>query len=101
MDTGGDQIGVSRILKWPVPVDDKPHEIGGGPVVLVASPRGRVDELQIWTLEYNGVNRTRNVQVYGTGMELPIFAKPLGSVVLSAGNLVWHVVSVHGPEKVN
>lgn len=87
---------MSRVHKWVVPVDDKPHYIGSGRVVHVDSPRGRIDEVTVWTHEHDPIpgfpDRKDLVQVYGTGQELPPRAIVLGTVVVSNGNLVWHVV---------
>lgn len=76
-----------RVLKWTVPVDDRSHEIGGGPVVGVAA-QGAWDEVVVWTEETDPAP-TRTVRVYGTGHEIPEASRHLGSVV--AGIFVWHV----------
>lgn len=78
-----------RVLKWAVPVDDRPHEIGAGPVVLVACQDGP-DVVQVWTDESAGGQvETRSARVYGTGQYVPAGGGHLGSV--TAGSLVWHV----------
>lgn len=79
-----------RALKWSVPVDDRPHEIGGGKVLHVACQNGP-DAVEVWTLELNDSKRW--VQVFGTGQPLP------GSVTAFVGTalaspLVWHVFEV-------
>ena len=79
------------VLKWTVPVDDAPHKIGSGPVVLVAC-QSSVDTVQVWTDELDVENvKMRSVQVYGTGHDLPLFDDHLGSVITAMGALVWHV----------
>lgn len=83
---------MTAVLKWPVPVDDRPYAIGGGPVVLVACQRGG-DSVQVWTLESPGSQRT--VQVFGTGQLLPENLGPhIGSCMWQSGALVWHVFEV-------
>ena len=84
----------ARVLKWDVPVDDQPHRIGGGDVIHVDSQRGRSDEIQVWTFENDQPVRARVVRVFGTGHTVPLDAKPLGSVVVGGGHLVWHVFEV-------
>jgi len=86
-----------RILKWDVPVDDREHEIGGGPVVHVASQYGKIDEVQVWTHEAAAGTPqfvTRGVRIYGTGQVLPEQSNPIGSAVVADGALVWHVVEL-------
>lgn len=80
-----------RVFKWDVPVDDDWHEIGSGPVVLVAC-QSRADVVQVWTDEPDSENyKVRAVRVYGTGQPVPLFDEHLGSVVTAMGALVWHV----------
>lgn len=99
---------MSRVLKWPVPIDDQWHEIGPGPVALVAKLPVHHDYLPagpetaaVWTIEDEDKFRIQDVfpevprrvriaRVYGTGHDVP--APPfdhLGSYV--SGLLVWHV----------
>lgn len=81
-----------RVLKWNVPVDDQPHEIGSGRVLHVACQYGP-ESVQVWTLEY-GEPTTRLAQVFGTGQPLPgTVDAHLGSTV-TARALVWHVFEV-------
>jgi hypothetical protein len=81
-----------RVLKWVVPVDDQPHEIGCGKVVHVACQSGP-ELVMVWTEEHapGKPEQTREVQVYGTGHQVPMFAEHVGSVVTAGGALVWHV----------
>ena len=84
---------MKRILKWVVPVDDKEHLIGAGPVVLVASQHGRIDSVEVWTEENTyTADKQRRVTVVATGQTYPESLRFLGSVVVSNGNLVWHLV---------
>jgi len=80
----------AQIHRWPVPIDDRDHEIGGGSVVLVAMKR---DELCVWTRENTDspVDK-RHVQVFATGQDFPEGLPHLGSVV--DGVFVWHVFEV-------
>lgn len=78
-----------RVLKWNVPVDDRPHPIGTGPVVLVACQYGP-ESVQVWTEEPTpDVVHRHEVQVFGTGQPLDGAGAHVGSVVI--GSLVWHV----------
>lgn len=77
-----------RVLKWAVPVDDRDHPIGSGPVVLVAESGSVV---YVWTDE-SGERQAhvgRRARVYGTGHQVPPDDLHLGSVV--AWPFVWHV----------
>jgi hypothetical protein len=79
----------ARVLKWNIPVDDRPHSIGGGPVVLVACQHSP-ESVQVWTHESTSEGPTREVQVYGTGQPLVGTGAHVGSVV-AVPSLVWHV----------
>lgn len=82
---------VRRVLKWNVPVDDKPHPIGRGEVVHVAC-QFDASEVQVWTDEVDGdYPRQRFAQVHGTGHPVPADLQHVGSVVAADGHLVWHV----------
>ena len=81
------------VLKWDVPVDDTPHQIGGGQVLHVACQHS-ASVVTVWTLEprnRDAVTAMRRVQVFGTGQPLPYFAEHVGSTVTAGGALVWHV----------
>lgn len=88
-----------RILKWPVPVDDKPHLIGSGKVVLVEVQNRYPETVYVWTEERGDgeheATADRAVQVYGTGHLLPQHAVHLGSVQYplpdGPGQVVWHL----------
>lgn len=79
-----------RVLKWNVPVDDKDHPIGAGPVVLVACQDGP-EVVQVWTVEDEGPCDRRRARVYGTGQAVPPDDLHIGSTVAARGALVWHV----------
>lgn len=98
----------TRVLRWVVPVDDKPHPIGAGKVVMVAT---RVRDgwhepghtVEVWTEEHlppewpKADPPLRTVQVFGTGHEIPsLFDKHVGSCLdaITNGSLVWHVYGV-------
>ena len=80
----------NRVLKWVVPVDDEPHTIGTGPVVLVACQRGS-EQVEVWTVELDEPSQARPVQVFGTGQPLPPAWQHVGSTLSAGGVLVWHV----------
>lgn len=99
-----------RVLKWSVPVDSEPHQIGSGPVMLVACQRhftlahqvaGEPPTVEVWTFE-NDIDvdlgtRGRWVRVFGTGESLPEGTGAgyhLGSALMNGGALVWHVFEV-------
>ncbi len=79
-----------RVLKWTVPVDDLPHQIGSGKVLHVACQYD-VDEVMVWTEEVDAPQQNRMVRVFGTGHPVPMFADHIGSVLTAGGQLVWHV----------
>lgn len=91
---------VERVLRWVVPVDDEPHEIGGGDVVLVAARRDPLAatgrrRVEVWTRELvdeqlQPVAPKRVVQVFATGQILEYSSEHVGSV-LDGQELVWHV----------
>ena len=86
---------MKRVLKWSVPVDDKPHQIGSGKVVMVACQYGP-ESAQVWT-EESGVGYDRQAQVYGTGHHIPGDWSHLGSAVAADGRLVWHLYAEPEP----
>lgn len=81
-------------LKWTIPVDDKAHIVGGGPVLHVASQFGSSDEVHIWTEEVAEFDSKRLAQIVATGQVIPDDYIHLGSVIVQGGHLVWHVVQV-------
>lgn len=84
-----------RILKWTIPVDDRDHPIGVGPVVHVASQRDDSAYVQVWTDETVpgiGVVDLTSARVYGTGQPLPVGDEVCGTAVVMGGQLVWHVL---------
>jgi hypothetical protein len=85
---------VKAVLKWHVPVDDRAHPVGHGPVVLVAC-QWTPDVVTVWTLDGDvPVRASRTVQVYGTGQPVPDGATHLGSTLTADGALVWHLFEV-------
>ena len=84
-----------RVLKWDVPVDDRDHPIGSGPVVHVGCQHGPA-VVQVWTDEPDSESvRYRSARVYGTGHEVPLGDSHIGSVI--EGPLVWHVFASTRP----
>lgn len=85
---------MSTPLKWNVPVDSRPHPIGGGKPILTACQAGP-DVVQVWTDESareSARQPQREAIVVGTGQVAPGGWKPIGSVVASFDPpLVWHV----------
>lgn len=84
-----------RVLKWTVPVNDEPVAIGGGRVVHVGSTHlTRANEIHVWTLEENDHTPDRLVQVYGTGMDVPMAYTYLGTTIVANGTFVWHLFEI-------
>jgi hypothetical protein len=78
-----------RVLKWAVPVDDRDHPVGSGPVVYVACQAG-YDVVQVWTDEPDADHvQVSSARVYGTGQPVPGDDVHVGST--ATGPLVWHV----------
>ncbi len=89
-----------KVLKWHIPVDDRDHPIGSGPVVLVGCQNGDYTAVQVWT-EESGPVTPRRARVYGTGQRLPANDAHIGSVVaptLPPKTLVWHVYAIAGDD---
>lgn len=102
-----------RVLKWDVPIDDEPHEIGGGDVVLVdvmqLNQADRVRHVNVWTRELvddelQPIHPKRTAQVYGTGQLVDGAIRHIGSTVdrlvfvgAISTELVWHVFEVEQP----
>jgi hypothetical protein len=80
------------VLKWDVLVDDMPHPIGRGSVVLVACQHSP-DVVTVWTEEPSlSYMADRMVRVFGTGQRIPEeYTRHLGSTMAANGILVWHV----------
>lgn len=86
------------VLKWDVPADDRPHEIGGGRVVHVACQSGP-GVVQVWTEEWDKNSLPypkRTAYVVGTGQPFDESGTVVGTVVEPVNGrwLVWHVVRV-------
>ena len=92
---------MKRVLKWDVPVDDKPHPIGAGPVLHVACQSSPY-VVQVWTEEEVpdalSAEPTRYVvaQVYGTGHTYPGNGFAVGTAFAGSTGLVWHLVTFPG-----
>ena len=85
-----------RVLKWTVEVDDLPHPIGSGKVVLVAAQHSD-SSVQVWTEESRDRDHPgifKAVQIYGTGHDIPDEAEHVGSCLALNGRLVWHLYAV-------
>lgn len=86
-----------RVLKWPVPVDDKAHMIGPGKVVLVEAQHRYPETVYVWTEERGeeAVEPVRPAMVYGDGQPISPDSIHLGSVQCVTDvpglPLVWHV----------
>lgn len=84
------------MYKWTIPVDDRPHEIGGG---TITHARARTpNEVEVWTEEnLENPNPSRLVQVIGTGQR---YSNGNVKVTIPVDNsiLVWHVVSLWSGE---
>lgn len=115
---------MQRVLRWDVPVDSQWHDIGAGPVVLVAARTHRErpgDLVEVWTLEDTPGTSTadlphRAVTVIGTGHPAPNDTRHIGSaivpamrivpsalmsqpdLIVSRAGLVWHVFERYDPE---
>lgn len=85
-----------RVFRWVIPVDDQPHKMGGGPVVMVDT-RGSTDTVEVWTIEmvddktFVSLNRERRAQVFGTGHPIPFESEHVGSAITPGNVLVWHL----------
>jgi hypothetical protein len=84
-----------RVLKWNVDVDDVPHPIGQGKVVLVACQHSDAS-VQVWTQEEGAhpEERPRAAQVYATGQPIPEGLEHVGSALALNGRLIWHIYAV-------
>ena len=103
----------TRVLKWPVRIDDEPHEIGGGRVVLVDMLQRTQGfehrEVSVWTRELvdedlQPIYPKRVAQVFGTGQLVDGAIQHIGSCVdrhafmgSVVAELVWHVFEVEQP----
>ena len=83
---------MKRVLKWNVPVDDREHPIGAGPVMHVAC-QSTIDVVQVWTLEDDHVREVVAARVFATGQPLP---EGVGADHHLGSVLIWHVFRVTG-----
>jgi hypothetical protein len=91
----------ARILRWEVPVDDRPHiHQFAGPIVHVGCRNRAL--VEFWSQEPDGGQRQARVfQVFGTGHNLPADASHIGSVITAGGQLVWHLMELGGDRSGN
>jgi len=89
------------IWKYPLEIEDE-QEITmpeGASILSVADQGGR---LCMWVLvNPNARGRKHIIRIYGTGHPCPNnieFLEHLGTVVMSSGNLVWHVFYDRSPK---
>lgn len=84
---------MARVLMWKVPIDDLPHDVGGGEVVHIGNLSGEPDVLQIWTKEED-VDKAhlyrRDVQVIVGAHPFPNNAAVLGSHI--SGRIIYHLI---------
>ena len=87
-----------RIFRFELPLDDQPHEVAEGTVVLVAPDRAGNDAVEAWvevpdpeTWVSTG-EPSQRLQVFGTGFEIPENALWRGSC--AAGTFIWHVYRI-------
>lgn len=102
---------MKRVLKWFVPIDDQPHEIGLGPVTGVEMATRPIDPystnpirsgVYVWTeepyfvdapidtWEYLRMTQRKRAQVVGTGQPFDSNGTVVGTV--RDGDFVWHLV---------
>lgn len=82
-----------RVLKWSIPVDDKPHDAPA--LVVHVACQSSYDSVEVWALErhikYAGIGK---FQVFATGQEVPDDAEYVGTALAAQGSLVWHLFNV-------
>lgn len=87
----------SRIYRYEVPVDDKPHivRLSSNSNPLHVSCRFE-DVVEFWALNDDVLQLTdRAFMVVGTGHELPYYIKEYhGTAVTIGATLVWHLIEV-------
>lgn len=82
-----------RILKWTIPVDDRDHPCGSGPVVHVDVQGNDTAVVQVWTDERDAEAVVlTSARVYGTGQPIPELDEVIGTALVLGGHLVWHVL---------
>ena len=84
----------ARILRWPVPVDGRPHTV---PARIVGTACREADSVDVWAVEdpeTDGLLGTVEVTVVGTGHDYPAHWQHLATVVAPGGTLVWHLMRV-------
>ena len=100
---------MALILRWDVPIDDLPHDIGAGQVIHIDCleklednnwRKPAITSIQVWTFEESTDKAhlyRRDVQVIPGAHTFPNDFKPLGSVVVpTAEAVIYHVVQLGG-----
>ena len=83
----------SKVLRYEIRIDDTAQRILAGEVVLVHEHRQGLDNrVEVWIRVADWETRTQTVRVFGTGQEIPVGWRPLGSCV--AGTFAWHLCGV-------
>ncbi len=77
-----------RILRHEIPIDDQKHEMTIGRVVHVASRRTEV--VEVWAQDRRPWGR--EFRVVGTGHEVPLGWRHVGTTLSFSGFLVWHLL---------
>lgn len=90
-------MNTRRVLRFEIPIDDQPHKLPSGRVVMVSeNRRGFPNRVEVWVDTEEGENLARGtsqkLQVFGTGHPVPEDALWVGSC--RADPLVWHVFEV-------
>lgn len=87
-----------RVLRWEVPVDDAEHDIGAGPVLLVAMrpqvPGRPTPRVEVWTEENpppSLIVPKRSVIAVETGHAMPATGQHIGSAIDPETRLVRHL----------
>lgn len=80
-----------RILRWTVPVDDRPHTFPLSGAILHVASRS-VDTVTFWTLATGPDTLARTFQVVGTGQPFPSEWKHRGTALAADGALGWHLM---------
>jgi hypothetical protein len=86
-----DSAASYRIIRWVVPVDDRPHDFPMNGAILHVASR-RPDTVEFWTLDTHGPLVDRVFQVVGTGQPFPSDWKHVGTALAADGELVWHLM---------
>lgn len=81
-----------KVLRWEVPVDDQWHNVGSGPIAMIASRDDPGALVEVWTIQPTHEHADRLVRAFGTGQPVPPDTIYLGSTLAGPGRaLAWHV----------